>query len=119
MDRRPAHAGHTTPGPPDGLATLLETERALDERLARADADAATLIDEARQRARDEAARVDETLAAELGVLDERETRAIEAAVAETARDAERVVARLDGLADDEVDALARFVLDDFLGERA
>jgi hypothetical protein len=110
------HDGTAGRSVPDGLASLLDTERALSEEVARAEREAAALIEAARAAVGDLeqafASTVDETLRA----LEAAEEAATLAAIAAAAADATREVQRLESVPDPRVTELAESVLDDFLG---
>lgn len=101
------------PGGPSGsLAQLLAAEARFDERLAEARDRAAREVAAARERARDAVARV----GAELEALEARDradrARALEERRAAIEGDAAGAAARLDGLSDARIHALADWVVE-------
>jgi hypothetical protein len=99
-------------GAPGGaLERLLETERALTERLAEADREAELLMEEARRTIAARESAFDHEVAAELTDLEARERAAVDAAIAGITGQAALEVARFDGVTTDRVAQLADAIL--------
>jgi vacuolar-type H+-ATPase subunit H len=101
----------------DGLKQLLETEAELDAKLESAKQRAKEIVQAARseseermERHEGELRRLEDELRKELQAERDRKTESIRA---EAAREADA----LDGLPDDEVDELARYVVSRLIGE--
>lgn len=103
-------------GIPDGLASLLDTERELSEEVARAEREAIALVEAARAALGAEEKAYESALAAALRELEATEEAATLAAIAEAAVSAKREVQRLESVPDVRITELADAVLDDFLG---
>jgi len=110
-------AADSASGAPDALARLIAEEQSLEAMLARARQDASTMLADARAETAAEQAQVQQRIEAEAKAARHARAESRQARVAAIAAESGRDAARYDAVSDDEVDALAEWVIARLLEE--